>query len=385
MGPKGTLENATLLIENGRILGVGNVRVPKNATVIDAAGKTLIPGLIDVHAHLHFGRSNAHPQQSWQHAVNLAFGVTTVHDPSSDDDFVFPAAERIAAGIEKGPRVYSTGSVLYGAKSRDRARINDLDDALLHIRRMKAMGARSVKSYQQAAREQRQWLLQAAREEQINVYPEGGGDLQLNLSMLVDGHTGIEHALPQAPLYDDVIGLYAASGSGYTPTLLVAYGGVSGDAYYFQKDNPMNNPFVQAWFPAEQQARMLRRRGLFVADEDWHHREVSKAAGDLAQAGVPVLLGAHGQIQGIGVHWELWALADGRSENGVRDALKGGTSDAAWYLGLEQDLGSLEVGKIADAVLLSQDLFENPKNSLSIVEVLKDGIRYDPLTLERPK
>ena len=217
------------------------------------------------------------------------------------------------------------------------------------------------------------------------MYPEGGGDLQLNLNMLVDGHTGIEHALPQAPLYDDVVGLYAASGSGYTPTLLVAYGGVSGDAYYFQKHNPLNNPFVQAWFPAAQQARMLRRRGLFVADEDWHHRAVAQAAGTLADAGVPVLLGAHGQIQGIGVHWELWALADGRAKNGAQGALKGGTLDAAWYLGLERDLGSLEVGKIADAVLLSQDLFENPQHSLSIVEVMKDGIRYDPLTLERPK
>jgi len=385
MGPKGTLENATLLVKSGRIVKVGAVAVPEDAEVIDASGKTIIPGLIDVHAHLHFGRSDAHPQQSWQHAVNLAFGVTTVHDPSANNDFVFPIAERIAAGLEKGPRVYSTGSVLYGAKSRTRSRIKDFEDAKLHIKRMKAMGARSIKSYQQPAREQRQWLIKAASEESINVYPEGGGDLQMNLNMLLDGHTGIEHALPQAVLYADVLGLYAASGAGYSPTLLVAYGGVSGEAYYFQKHNPLNNPLVQAWVPAEQRARMLRRRDLFVADGDWHHRKASKAAAALADTGVPVLLGSHGQMQGIGTHWELWALADGHAEDGMRKAVKAGTIDAAWYLGLEEDLGSIEPGKIADAVILSDDLFENPQNSLSIEEIMKDGIRYDPKTLETPK
>jgi imidazolonepropionase-like amidohydrolase len=381
MGPKGTLEDATLVVRDGRITAVGARSVPDDAIVIDATGKTLIPGLIDVHAHLHFGRSNAHPQQSWQHAINLAFGVTTVHDPSADNSFVFPTAERIEAGLEKGPRVYSTGSVLYGAKSKDRARVSDLEDARLQIRRMKAMGAKSVKSYQQPAREQRQWLLQAAREERINVYPEGGGDLQMNLNMLLDGHTGIEHSLPQAPLYDDVIGLYAASGAGYTPTLLVAYSAVSGDAYFFQNHNPMEHPLIEAWLPRQTQARMLYRRGLYVADDDWFHKTVSQAAGALADAGVPVLMGAHGQMQGIGAHWELWALAEGRGPEGMRSALAGATLQAAHYIGVEQDLGSLEVGKIADVVVLAEDLFEIPQNSCDIVEVMKDGVRYDPKTL----
>jgi hypothetical protein len=329
---------------------------------------------------MHFGASDAHPQRSWRHAITLAYGFTTVHDPSAPDDVVFGTSERIAAGLEPGPRVFSTGGVMYGAKSRGRTQIESLDDARFHVRRMAVQGARSIKNYQQPGRDQRQWLVLAAREEGLHIYPEGGGDLFMNLGMLIDGHTGIEHALPVAPLYADVIGLYAATGAGYTPTLLVAYGGASGERFFYGSEDLLGDEKFVRFTPDEVLDRVARRTPSMVRDGDWHHRSVSLAAGELQKAGVPVVLGSHGQLQGLGGHWELWGLSEGLGREG---ALRAATIDAAWYLGLERDLGSLEGRKLADMVLVEGNPLEDIRATANIVEVVQGGIRYEGDTLDR--
>jgi imidazolonepropionase-like amidohydrolase len=378
MGDQGVLENATVVVSGERIRSVGSQPPPPGARVIDATGKTLIPGLIDVHAHLHFG-GDTQPQRSWKHEINLAYGVTSVHDPSAFNDTVFATAERIRAGLQLGPRVWSTGGVLYGAKGRYNSQIESLEDARFHVARQAELGAFSIKSYQQPSRRQRQWLIAAARDAGINVYPEGGGDLFHNMSMLVDGHTGIEHALPVAPLYADVRGLYAASGAGYTPTLLVAYGGLSGEHWFFQTEALLEDEKFLRFAPEEWVARNLRRRSVLVSDDDWFFREVAQAAAVLQDEGVPVLTGAHGQVQGVGVHWEMWALGGAM---GPLNALRTATLDAAWYIGVEQDLGSIEVGKLADMVLIDGNPLEDLRLSVEIVEVMQGGTRFNAETLD---
>jgi imidazolonepropionase-like amidohydrolase/Tol biopolymer transport system component len=378
MGDAGVLEDVTVLVDGDRIRSVGAAAPPLLAKKIDATGKTLIPGLIDVHAHLHFG-GDTQPQRSWRHEANLAYGVTSVHDPSAFDDTVFATAERIETGLQKGPRVTSTGGVIYGAKSKDRSRVDSLEDAQLHVARKKAKGATSIKSYQQPARRQRQWLLQAARDQGLNVYPEGGGDLTGNLTMLLDGHTGIEHALPQAPLYADVRGLYRASGAGYTPTLLVAYGGLSGEHFFFQTENLLENEKFLRFTPEEWVNRNVRRREVLVNDGDWYFSQVAKSAADLQSDGVPVLVGGHGQVQGMGVHWEIWALGEHMEPV---EALRAATLDAAWYIGRDRDLGSIEAGKLADMVLIDGNPLEDLRATTAIVEVMQGGVRYDGDTLD---
>ncbi len=380
MGPQGVIEDATVLVEGERIVSVSTEPPPEGVRTIDARGQSLLPGFIDVHAHLHYGASDAHPLRSWRHEITLAYGFTTVHDPSAADDVVFGTAERIAAGLEIGPRVFSTGFVLYGAKARARTRVDSLEDAYFHVRRMAVQGALSVKNYQQPGRDQRQWLVLAAREEGLNIFPEGGGDLFMNLGMLIDGHTGIEHALPVAPLYADVIGLYAATGAGYSPTLLVAYGGLSGERYYYGAESLLDAEKFLHFTPKEVVDRVARRTPSVVRDGDWHHKEVSQMAGELQQAGVPVVLGSHGQLQGLGAHWELWSLGEGLGNEG---ALRAATIDGAWYLGLERDLGSLERRKLADMVLVNGNPLEDLRTTADIVEVVQGGIRHDGESLDR--
>lgn len=135
------------------------------------------------------------------------------------------------AGIVTGPRTFSTGTILYGATGSYKAEIESLEDATFHLKRMQAVGAFSVKSYNQPRRDQRQQVIAAARELKMMVVPEGGSTFMHNMTMIVDGHTGIEHTLPVQTAYNDVMDLWRNTGVGYTPTLGVAYGGISGEQY----------------------------------------------------------------------------------------------------------------------------------------------------------
>ena len=162
------IDQGTVLVESNRIVAVGpveEVKVPANARKIDVTGKVLVPGFIDAHAHGSQARSEIIPQQNWKNISSLAFGVTTIHDPSNDSSEIFSASEMQRAGHILGPRIFSTGTILYGANSpRAFAGINSYEDALFHLKRLKDMGAVSVKSYTQPRREQRQQVLKAARE-----------------------------------------------------------------------------------------------------------------------------------------------------------------------------------------------------------------------------
>ncbi|NNM31755.1 MAG: amidohydrolase, partial [Gemmatimonadetes bacterium] len=227
------IEDGVMVIRGNRIVAAGrrgSVSIPDDVDhTVDARGLTAIPGLVDAHAHMGYGGLDINPQRDWKYYANLAYGVTTTMDPSASTHLVFAQSEMVEAGVMKGPRIYSTGFILYGADIAGKAPTESYEDALRHVQRLKKLGAFSVKSYMQPRREQRQWYIKAAREEEMLVFPEGGGNFEYYLGMIIDGHTGIEHSVPVAPLYDDVVQLWAATEVGYTPTLLVSYGGLSGE------------------------------------------------------------------------------------------------------------------------------------------------------------
>lgn len=377
------IDNGTIVVKDNRIEKIGSsadISVPSDAKIYDVTGKTIMPGIVDAHAHIGGFRYGLTTQKHWQLYTNLAFGVTTSHDPSANTESIFAMAELIKNGDMVGPRLYSTGFILYGADGDFKAVVNNLEDAKSSIRRTKAFGAKSVKSYNQPRREQRQQILQAARELGINVVPEGGSTFYTNMTMIMDGHTGIEHNIPVAPVYKDVKELWKTSNSGYTPTLIVNYGGMNGEIYFYQKDKVWENEKLLKYTPRAIIDARARYR-MMIPDEEYEngHMLVSKTTTALSNEGVKVNLGAHGQLQGLGAHWELWLLKQGGMTN--LQALQAATINGANYIGAGNEIGSLKEGKLADLIVLDKNPLEDIRNSESVKYTMVNGRLYDTATM----
>ncbi|MBI1223227.1 MAG: amidohydrolase family protein [Bacteroidetes bacterium] len=358
--------------ETAKVKGVSDIR--------DCKGKTLMPGMVDVHAHLWTFRQGIHPQTYWPYVANLAYGVTTTHDPSSNTEMVFTQSEMVKTGSMLGPRIYSTGTILYGADGDFKALINKYDDARSAVYRTKAFGAFSVKSYNQPRREQRQQVITAADSLGVMVYPEGGSFFYHNMSMIVDGHSGIEHNIPVAPVYDDVVQLWSHSNTGYTPTLIVCYGAASGENYWYQHSNVWEKSMLLRYTPRSVVDMRSRHRTMIPeAEYENGHILVSKSCKKLADAGVKVNLGSHGQLEGLGAHWELWMLAQGGMS--PMQAIRCATMNGAEYIGMGDQIGSLEEGKLADIMILEENPLDDIHHTESITYVVMNGRMYESATM----
>jgi hypothetical protein len=262
-----------------------------------------------------------------------------------------------------GPRLYSTGPGIFGADN-----IKSLDEARDVLRRYADhFNTQTIKQYVAGDRKVRQWVITAARELGLTPTTEGASDFVMNLTLMQDGYAGLEHSLPISPFYRDVVQLQAFSGLTYTPTFIVSYGGPWGRESYLTNYDVDQDRKLRYFTPHDELDKW--KQGTFNRADQYiyplHARQLPK----LVEAGGHIGLGSHGEVQGIGVHWELWMMGSGGLRN--HDMLRG----------LSKDLGSLEVGKLADLIVLDRNPLVDLSATTSLRYVMKNGRLYEAATL----
>ena len=374
------IENADLIVQGNRILDIGRrgtVQFPDFARIFDVSGTTIVPGFVDTHAHMRptFG---VHKAQPWAYLANLAYGVTTTRDPQTGTTDVLTYGDLVETGTIVGPRIYSTGPGVFSAEQ-----IKDLAHARDVLSRYSDYyDTKTIKMYTSGNRQQRQWILMAAREQELLPTTEGALDMKYNMEMMLDGYPGQEHSFPIFPIYNDVVELTAKTGLAYTPTLLVSYGGPFGENYFYTRENPHDDPKLGRFTPHAVLDGSTRRRGAGVGpgpggwfrEEEHVFDDHAKGVKAIVEAGGRVGVGSHGQLQGLGYHWELWAMqSGGLSEH---DALRTATILGAESIGLDGDLGTIEPGKLADLVILEENPLDDIRHTNTIRYVMKNGRLY---------
>jgi imidazolonepropionase-like amidohydrolase len=383
MDPALVLERGTIVVKNDRIVAVGpsdEVRPGPEAVTVDCRGRTIIPGLIDTHAHVHLLAYDTYPQQSWKHVMTLAYGTTTAYDPYSRTVEAFELRDMMDSGALVGPRLYSSGSALEGRFMGGAwaVVIEDLDHARALVQGYAAYGAGPLKEYSQQRRDQRQYLAQAARETGVGLTGEPNSDFVRRTSMMLDGFTAVEHSFT-VPVHEDVLRLWAESGTCHTPTFAIPDGGAGLLDYFTAQVRPEEMKKIRRFAPPGHVEEYLRWRVL--PREEWYFIDQARMANELSRAGGCSTVGSHATRVGLGMHWEIWARVLGGAT--PLEALKDATMAGAHKLGLESELGSLKPGKRADFLVLSADPLADIRKTEAIEYVVKNGLVYDAESMDQ--
>ncbi|KJA15941.1 hypothetical protein HYPSUDRAFT_47891 [Hypholoma sublateritium FD-334 SS-4] len=383
------IRNGSMLISGGVIqrIGPGHLFDTLNPGIqsLDAHGGFVIPGFVDIHAHW-VGFSDRYPAKSWEMETFLAYGVTTLHNPSADTVDGFSERIRIERGLMVGPRIFTVGNAIYGAGltvlHQDIADLEEAKSALIRIKAEGGPTSISYKNYNLPSRASRQMLLSVAQNLSMLCMPEGGSNYDWDLTYIIDGMTTIEHAIPVPTLYDDVLTLYALSGTGATPTHIVNYGGVWGEQLVWASNDIPNDPKSRRFTRhdileglTESTARPASSFALF---------NTSRSIAAMVDQGLLANIGSHGEPPlGLTYHAEMGFTGKGGLSN--YEVIRAATSSGAKTLGMFPSLGSLSPGKLADFLIYPPgfDLLEGEVSAktLQLRFVARGGRIWDAQTM----
>jgi Tol biopolymer transport system component len=374
------LTNQDVLVADNRIAAIGargSLSVPEDATVIDVSGKYIVPGFIDTHAHWEFRTDSVLEPHNWTLIANLAYGVTAGLDVQTATTDYLAYRDLVEIGQSVGQRAFMTAVGVFGDTD-----FQSYDAAHSYLRRYSDhYHTKNIKSYVAGNRKQRQWIVKASEDLGLMPTTEGAADQKLNLTHAIDGMHGNEHTLPDSPIFRDVVEVFARTRTAYTPTLIVQYNAESMREYFFTRTDVHDDPKLQRFYPHNRLDELTQRRPGWQRDDEFNFRAAAADAAKIQRAGGLVGVGGHAELQGLGYHWEMWAFAMGGMQ--PIEVLRAATIDGARIVGVDQDLGSIEPGKLADLVILDANPLDDIRNTVSIDRVVQNGRLYDGDTLDQ--
>ena len=377
-GSEEVLKNADVVVENNRIKSVGAKGVvPAGAKVIDVRGKTIVPGFVDTHAHWLEIRRGILDTQNWAFLANLAYGVTSGLDVQTFSNDMFAYQDLVDTGDIIGLRAFSTGPGVFSDNNFQST--EEVKGVLTKYK--KYYGTHNIKSYVVGNRKQRQYMVEASKELEMMPTTEGALDLKLNLTHVIDGFHGNEHTLPITPLYKDVVQMFAQSGIAETPTLIVNYGGPFGENYFYESTNVHDDVKLNHFTPHRILDEKTKRREGWFSKDEYAFPKLAAQMAKLERAGGLVGVGSHGQLQGLGYHWEMWMLSSGGMT--PMEVLRCATVNGSHIVGRPQDIGSIEPGKLADLLILDRNPLEDIHNTNTVHWVMKNGELFEGDTLDQ--
>jgi Tol biopolymer transport system component len=376
MDKAGAIDRGSVVVDGDRITCVGTCDTA-GARVIDVAGTTIMPGIIDTHAHRHVLHDGIVPPRNYEAAVYLAYGITSTIDPATSSLNLFPAAEAVDAGTALGPRTFGTAEPFYSTATAYGQAIDSLETADLEVRRRVSWGVVSLKDFLVSTRRQRQWIAEAARRHRVFLTGEGGS-LEHDLSMVMDGHSGWEHDLTYTPIYDDAAKFFGQARAIYSITLMTDGPGPLNEEWFWQREDVWRDPKQRKWLPWRFVVPHTRTRWL-RPETDYTFPILAQGLVDIVGHGGYGTVGGHGDQHGIGTHWEIWMLARAAGNAG---ALEYATRHGAHALGFDEELGAISPGRMADLIVLDKDPLADIRNTTALRFVMKGGVLYSADTLD---
>lgn len=364
-----TPTSGDILIEGGvitRIAVAGLIEPDEGINVIDAEGRTVIPGLINCHEHI------------WDEIEIPAFlyyGITTFREMGSPLARVAGLRDAIVAGSLPGPRIIFGGWQIWGndgLSSETGHSPKGLEGIKRAVSLLDGFDANFLKHRMFSNLSHMVNLIQEAH----RYGWASSGHIAAPLPVVAAGADGMEHLSASGirtnrVLYDDMVQLFRASDMWVVPTI-VGYSSVVRFAdnpacLDWSTDYPFASPFMRWWG--------LRFSPRHVEGYDIFAREAREGTIKLHQAGVTIGTGSDTPSAPWSLHWELEEMvAAGLTPT---EALCAATSVAASILGADGEIGSIVVGKRADLVILNDDPLEDISNTRNIWNVIKDGKLID--------
>jgi imidazolonepropionase-like amidohydrolase len=371
------IPNATVVVNNGRIVAAGpsaGVAVPSDAKRIDVRGKTIIPGLWDMHTHLH--------QLEWV-PVYLAAGMTSVRDMGNELPFVTDLRATIESGRANGPHIYLAGLIdgpgpnAFGALSASTP-----DEGRAIVRQYHALGFEQMKLYSLLSPA----VVGAVCDEAHRLGMTVTGHIPVSLTLLAAVDSGMDQ-VAHMPIRGDAtsdsvratIAHLKARRTVLDPTESWAEIGGHSTAEPLQSFQPVTQHLPTTFLQFR-----AASWGSASVDTATAHARLGRSLmmiRALYDAGVPIVAGTDEGVPGFSVYRELELYV--RAGMSPMDALRSATAVPAIAMRVDKDVGTIEPGKRADLLVLDANPLENISNVRTVRLVMKGGHLFDSAALWR--